>query len=644
MEKDWVNFLKNKRDEILEDGKKIFIVNTGRMNHGKSSLFNSLLNKPVFAVDDIRTTMTRQDADFSQDVVMVDTPGLDADSSDDKVAFDAYRRANLIVFVHTVKTGAVERDDIDSLNRMAKEAVSPEYFWRHFVLVFSNIDEYDADDAEDSKKMRIIEEESLRNIKSGCGEHDFPIFRVSNTYFHDGNEANSEQLIAMSGIRELKEYILAHLDAWRQEQTQLMEQRFSQAKREIMEAIQGERKTVADTMAAKAGRFLDWEKSVKEKLDKFQAEIEDTHNAWCEAKAEQNRWEPLYRLDSDAKSIFKSANVTRINSVIMPQLHIPFTSENGFSSRDSAKSRLDKLRERYVEECNWYLGPRRSPNICGILGKAYSEQIFECLSGIKTKLENAIRQAGKTDILNAGISIRTKIYMGGDDASFDFNLDGKPLYQDGHWWAVRYEEHFDRFITRFRGKVHRSSIDDCGISSYTSYERGWFGGEKKVRKYSFSLNYGDGQGTLAEVADRACEFLYEAANLDELHRQIMDGLERSFQQEVIQKLANRTGTDVSVSSAYDSKRRQAERLQNELQSNFRECLDGLCALENVSDLPTVQDAQKRPSYYCENMGDLVSGVKDDIQERTLVEFADDREEIVRNDKVAAEIETMQLDG
>ena len=163
-----------------------------------------------------------------------------------------------------------------------------------------------------------------------------------------------------------------------------------------------------------------------------------------------------------------------------------------------------------------------------------------------------------------------------------------------------------------------------------------------MRKYEFSLCAGS--SALNEAAERACEFLYEAANLDELHRQIMDGLERSFQQEVIQKLANRAGMDVSVSSAYDSKRRQAERLQNELQSNFRECLDGLCALENVSDLPTVQDAQKRPSYYCENMDNLVSGVKDDIDERTLVEFADEREEIIRIDKVAAEIETMQLDG
>ena len=642
MEKDWVNFLKNKRDEILEDGKKIFIVNAGRMNHGKSSLFNSLLNKPIFAVDDIRTTMTRQDADFSQDVVMVDTPGLDADSSDDKVAFDAYRRANLIVFVHTVKTGAVERDDIESLNRMVKDAVSPEYFWRHFVLVFSNIDEYDADDAEDSKKMRIIEEESLRNIKSGCGEHDFPIFRVSNTYFHDGNEANSEQLIAMSGIRELKEYILAHLDAWRQEQTQLMEQRFSQAKREIMEAIQGERKTVADTLAAKERRFLDWEKSVKEKLDKFQAEIEDTHNAWCEAKAEQNRWEPLYRLDSDAKSIFKSANITRINSVTMPWVHLSSTYEDGFSSRDSAKSRLDKLRESYAEKYNWYFAPRRDSSICETLGKAYSKQIFECFSGIKTKLENAIRQAGKTDILNDGISIGTEVYMRGDVEWFGFALDGKSLWEGKDGWAARYEEHFDRFITRFRGKVHRSGIDDWSIDSYNVYERGWFGGEEKVRKYSFTLGYG--QTAFNEATERACEFLYEAANLDELHRQIMDGLERSFQQEVIQKLANRAGMDVSVSSAYDSKRRQAERLQNELQSNFRDCLDGLCAFENVSDLPTIQDAQKRPSYYCENMGDLVSGVKDDIDERTLVEFADDREAFVRNDKVAAEIETMQLDG
>ena len=40
----------------------------------------------------------------------------------------------------------------------------------------------------------------------------------------------------------------------------------------------------------------------------------------------------------------------------------------------------------------------------------------------------------------------------------------------------------------------------------------------------------------------------------------------------------------------------------------------------------------------------MSGVKDDIDERTLAELADDREEIVRIDKVAAEIETMQLDG
>ena len=33
---------------IENESKKIFIVNAGRMNHGKSSLFNSLLDKLLF--------------------------------------------------------------------------------------------------------------------------------------------------------------------------------------------------------------------------------------------------------------------------------------------------------------------------------------------------------------------------------------------------------------------------------------------------------------------------------------------------------------------------------------------------------------------------------------------------------------------
>ncbi len=643
MDIDLVSSLIKRRDKILEDGKNIFIVNAGRMNHGKSSLFNSLINKSVFAVDDIRTTMVRQDADFDRDVVMVDTPGLDADSSDDKNAFAAYRHANLIIFVHTAKTGAVESDEIDSINRMAKEAASPEYFWRHFALVFSNIDEYDEDNAEDSKKMQLIEEESLRNIKAGCGEHEFPTFRVSNTYFYGGIEANCEQLIAMSGIRELKEYILAHLDEWRQEQAQLAEQRFLQAKQEAMAAIESERKNVADNMKAKESRLTDWKNSVEEKLGKFQAEIKATNDAWRKAKAEQDKMEPLYRLERDAKSIFKSANLTSINCVATPYIHEPSSYESGFSSRDSAKSKADRLRDEYVEECNWYFGARRLPSLCNSLGQAYASQIYKNLSDMKSKLENAVKNAGKGHVLNDELQIGIEVRMRGDDEWFGFYLDGKTLPKDReHYWAATYAEHFDRFITRFHGKVHRSSISRS-IDSYTDYKTGWFGGLKEVKRYSFSLDFYDGQAEFDKVAANACEFLYREANLAELHRQIMDGVERSFQKNVIQKLANSTGVDISVSSAYDSKRRQAERLQNELQSNFRECLDGLCALENVGDLPTIMDAKKRQSYYCKNMGNLVSGVKDDIQEQILAELADDRQKFIRIDKVATEIEAMQLD-
>ena len=81
---------------IENESKKIFIVNAGRMNHGKSSLFNSLLDKQYFATGDVRTTVARSDAEFRPNVFLVDTPGLDAVDCDDKVAFDAYKKANMV--------------------------------------------------------------------------------------------------------------------------------------------------------------------------------------------------------------------------------------------------------------------------------------------------------------------------------------------------------------------------------------------------------------------------------------------------------------------------------------------------------------------------------------------------------------------
>ena len=54
--KDYVTAFQKKIAEIDADAQKVNIINAGVMNHGKSSLFNSLLNENVFPEEDVRTT------------------------------------------------------------------------------------------------------------------------------------------------------------------------------------------------------------------------------------------------------------------------------------------------------------------------------------------------------------------------------------------------------------------------------------------------------------------------------------------------------------------------------------------------------------------------------------------------------------
>ena len=54
-----VNDYEEKLDQIVNDSNKFYLVNAGRMNHGKSSLLNSLTGKveDIFEVQDKRTTI-----------------------------------------------------------------------------------------------------------------------------------------------------------------------------------------------------------------------------------------------------------------------------------------------------------------------------------------------------------------------------------------------------------------------------------------------------------------------------------------------------------------------------------------------------------------------------------------------------------
>ena len=137
--KDYVAEFQKQLEEIDRDSKKILIINAGSMNHGKSSLFNSLLDKNVFAENDVRETLVSKDEPWIEGVYLIDTPGLNAEETDDVEAYKAYKRANMIVFVHTLKTGELKRNELNAIN-IIKGVLGEEYFWSHFCLALTFLD------------------------------------------------------------------------------------------------------------------------------------------------------------------------------------------------------------------------------------------------------------------------------------------------------------------------------------------------------------------------------------------------------------------------------------------------------------------------------------------------------------------------
>ena len=70
-------------------------MNAGSMNHGKSSLLNSLLNRKAFAAQDVRTTIKNQSVMWQDKIYLVDTPSLEAENAGglEKMRFVARKRS-----------------------------------------------------------------------------------------------------------------------------------------------------------------------------------------------------------------------------------------------------------------------------------------------------------------------------------------------------------------------------------------------------------------------------------------------------------------------------------------------------------------------------------------------------------------------
>ncbi len=274
--KDYVEEFRRKLAAIDEDSKKILIINVGSMNHGKSSLFNSLLDKTVFAENDIRETVVSKEEPWLQDVYLVDTPGLNAEESDDIEAYNAYKRANMIVFVHTVKAGELKRNELNAIN-IIKGVLGEKYFWSHFCLALTFLD------AESESGVNAIKQKILSDIESNCGGKDFPVFLISNSRYKKGSAENKRVLIEKSGILKLRTFISHNVGNWRQENHALRQQRIQRSKQELMIEIAAERdrlqKEITRKTSALESRQRDFLYKVQSAVDSYRYDRQQLRNA-----------------------------------------------------------------------------------------------------------------------------------------------------------------------------------------------------------------------------------------------------------------------------------------------------------------------------------------------------------------------------
>lgn len=260
--KDYVKAFQEKIAEINADAQKVNIINAGVMNHGKSSLFNSLLDKDVFPEEDIRTTVKIQVEQWGDNVYLIDTPGLSAEVIDDAVAYEAYHRANVIVFVHRVDTGELHKEGLEGLKKIKQLFPDEKFFTDHLCLVLTSIDEQSA-----RENLDTIRDKALDDIKNFCGLSGFKIFSVSNTRYKKGVAENKDALVRRSGIPELREYLRQNFSKWRGENKTLRAARITRAKEDFIYQLNQERENIQSRIQSKTEQIQERQRNFLHKLE-----------------------------------------------------------------------------------------------------------------------------------------------------------------------------------------------------------------------------------------------------------------------------------------------------------------------------------------------------------------------------------------
>ena len=188
-----------------EEAADVFsVVIIGQQNNGKSTLCNALCrdwDNRKFPVADRRlTSSVQEELDEDSGILYVDTPGFSsATTSDDERARAEWIRANLLIFVHSIRSGELDADEVRILQSL-ESAVSD--LDRRLFVACSKA----GGENPDNQRLKM---ESVRTQIRELVGIDPAIEAVDSVFYQKGMEKGNEQLVASTNIPRLLDWIAA---------------------------------------------------------------------------------------------------------------------------------------------------------------------------------------------------------------------------------------------------------------------------------------------------------------------------------------------------------------------------------------------------------------------------------------------------
>lgn len=189
-------------EQYLKIEKNFSVVIIGQQNNGKSTLCNALCqdwSNQKFPVADRRLTETIQEEfDEHTGIVYVDTPGFSsANKDDDANAQKEWNRANLLILVHSVRSGELDADEVNIIKKLKLNV--PELEKRLFI-VCSKVGE------EDSKRVDEVLSAVRKYLRDDL-RLSVPVEAIDSKDYIEGKLINDADLIASSNIISIIEWI-----------------------------------------------------------------------------------------------------------------------------------------------------------------------------------------------------------------------------------------------------------------------------------------------------------------------------------------------------------------------------------------------------------------------------------------------------